>query len=177
MARIVDVSVGTLRVVYLIRGHKVLAAMLGFVESIIWLVAVAQIMRNMNNPLYYLTFAGGFAAGNYVGLFIEEKLAIGTSIIRIITERQADTLIERLRDAGYGVTHVDARGTTRDVKIIYSVVKRERMSKVLKIVREYNPRAFYTIEDVQFVRQEIQPRAHFQMNDGFLNWLRIQKKK
>ncbi len=177
MARIVDVSVGTIRIVYLIRGHKGLAASLGFVESLIWLVAVAQIMQNITNPLYYITFAGGFAAGNFVGLFIEEKLAIGNSIIRIITQREADELIEALRNAGYGVTHVDAHGATRAVKIVYSVVKREQAQKVLRIVREHNPKAFYTIEDVQFVRQEIQPRAHFQTNDGFLNWLRIQKKK
>jgi len=176
-ARIIDVSVGTIRIVYLIRGHKGLAAGLGFVESIIWLVAVAQIMQNITNPLYYVTFAAGFAAGNYVGLFIEEKLAIGNSIVRIITQREAGDLIEKLKSAGFGVTHVDAQGATSDVKVIYSIVKREQMPRVLRIVKEHNPRAFYTIEDVQFVRHEVQPRAHFQMNDGFLNWLRIQKKK
>jgi uncharacterized protein YebE (UPF0316 family) len=177
IARIVDVSVGTVRIVYIIRGHRVLAAILGFIESMIWLIAIVQIMQNITNPLYYITFAGGFAIGNYVGLFIEEKLAIGNSIIRIITQREADELVRSLNSAGYGVTHVDARGATSDVKIIYSVVKREDMPKVLRLVREYNPRAFYTIEDVQFVRQGIHSPSHFQSDDGFLNWLRIQKKK
>jgi len=177
LARIVDVSVGTVRIVYLIRGHKMLAAGLGFVESIVWLIAVVQIMQNITNPLYYITFAGGFAAGNYVGLYIEEKLAIGNSILRIITQREASELVERLNDAGFGVTHVDAHGRSSEVKIIYSVVKRDDLKRVLKIVREFNPKAFYTIEDVQFVREGIYSPQHFQMSDGFLNWLRIQKKK
>ncbi len=177
LARIVDVSVGTVRIVYLIRGHKVLVAVLGFVESVVWLVAIVQIMQNMTNPLYYVTFAGGFAAGNYVGLFIEEKLAIGNSILRIITQREASGLIEKLNDAGFGVTHVDAHGRTSEVKIIYSVVKRDDLKRVLKIVKEFHPKAFYTIEDVQFVREGIYSPHHFQMSDGFLNWLRIQKKK
>ncbi len=177
LARIVDVSVGTVRIVYLIRGHKMLAAGLGFVESIVWLIAVVQIMQNITNPLYYLTFAGGFAAGNYAGLYIEEKLAIGNSILRIITQREAEDLVERLNDAGFGVTHVDAHGRSSEVKIIYSVVKRDDLKRVLKIVREFNPKAFYTIEDVQYVREGIYSPQHFQMSDGFLNWLRIQKKK
>lgn len=177
LARIIDVSIGTVRIVYLIRGHKLLVAILGFAESIIWLVAVVQIMQNITNPLYYVTFAGGFATGNYVGLFIEEKLAIGNSILRIITQREASELVDKLNDAGFGVTHVDARGRTEEVKIIYSVVKRDDVKRVLKIVKETNPRAFYTIEDVQFVREGIYSPQHFQMSDGFLNWLRIQKKK
>jgi uncharacterized protein YebE (UPF0316 family) len=177
LARIVDVSIGTIRIVYLIRGHKLLVAILGFAESIIWLIAVVQIMQNMTNPLYYVMFAGGFAAGNFIGLQIEEKLAIGNSIIRIITQREASDLVDRLNQAGFGVTHVDAQGRVSDVKIIYSVVKREDLRRVLKIVKEYNPKAFYTIEDVQFVREGIHSPQHFQRNDGFLNWLRIQKKK
>jgi len=176
-ARIIDVSVGTIRIIYLIRGHKFLVVLLGFFESIIWLIAVSQIIQNITNPLYYISFAGGFAAGNYVGLFIEEKLAIGNSIIRIITQREASELVERLYDAGFGVTHVDAQGKTSDVKIIYSVVKRDDLARVLKIVKSYNPKAFYTIEDVQSVREGIYSPQHFQISDGFLNWLRIQKKK
>jgi len=177
LARIVDVSIGTVRIVYLIRGHKMLVVFLGFIESLVWLVAVAQIIQNITNPLYYVTFAAGFAAGNYVGLYIEEKLAIGNSIIRIITHREANELVEKLYDAGFGVTHVDARGRTSEVKVIYSVVKRDDLKKVLRIVKEYNPKAFYTIEDVQNVREGIYSPQHFQMSDGFLNWLRIQKKK
>lgn len=177
IARIIDVSIGTVRIIYLIRGHKMLAAILGFFESLIWLIAVVQIMQNITNPLYYVTFAGGFALGNYVGLFIEEKLAIGNSIIRIITQREASGLVEKLNNAGFGVTHVDAFGRTSEVKIIYSVVKRDDLHRVLKIVKEFNPKAFYTIEDVQYVREGIYSPQHFQINDGFLNWLRIQKKK
>ncbi len=177
IARIIDVSIGTVRIIYLIRGHKMLAAVLGFFESIIWLVAIVQIMQNITNPLYYITFAGGFAIGNYIGLIIEEKLAIGNSILRIITQREASELVEKLYNAGFGVTHVDAYGKTSEVKIIYTVVKRDDLHRVLKIVREFNPKAFYTIEDVQFVREGIYSPRYFQMSDGFLNWLRIQKKK
>lgn len=177
LARIVDVSIGTVRIVYLIRGQKALAALLGFFESIIWLIAVVQILQNITNPLYYITFAGGFAAGNYAGLFIEEKLAVGNSILRIITHREGSDLVEKLNDAGFGVTHVDAHGRSSEVKIIYSVVKRDDLKKVLKIVKEANPKAFYTIEDIQYVREGIYSPQHYQISDGFLNWLRIQKKK
>lgn len=177
IARIVDVSIGTVRIVYLIRGHKLLTAVWGFFESIIWLVAIGQIIQNITNPLYYVAFAGGFASGNYFGLMLEEKLAIGSSIIRIITQRKASELVDKLIGAGYGVTHVDAHGATSEVKIIYSIVKRGNVDQVLRIVREYNPRAFYTIEDVRFVREGIYSPPHFQTNYGLLNWLRIQKKK
>jgi len=177
LARVLDVSIGTIRIVYLIRGHKALAAALGFFESLVWLLAVAQIMRNLTNLYYYLAFASGFALGNFVGLYIEEKLAIGTSIIRIITGRDATDLVERLNDAGYGVTHVDARGRSTNVKVIFSVVKRDDLPKVLKIVKACNPTAFYTVEDVQKVREGVYPTQHYQLNDKFLNWLRVQKKK
>jgi len=92
LARILDVSVGTLRIIFVSKGFKKYAAFLGFFESLIWLIAVSQVMKHMDNWVTYVTFALGFAVGNYVGMLIEERIAIGNQIIRIITRRDATEL-------------------------------------------------------------------------------------
>lgn len=110
LARILDVSIGTLRIIFVSKGLKHFAAMLGFFESLIWLIAVTQVMQNLNSWQTYIAFALGFGAGNYVGVVLEERIALGNLLIRIITQKEADELVDVLRKAGYGVTSVDARG-------------------------------------------------------------------
>jgi len=153
LARIVDVSIGTLRIIFVSKGFKGLAAVLGFFESLIWVLAISQVFQNLNNWVTYVGFAGGFAAGNYVGILIEERLAMGNQIIRVITRRDAEALDGYLREAGYAVTSMDAEGIEGQVKILFMVCKRRELAKVLGIVTCYNPNAFYTIEDVRFVRE------------------------
>lgn len=152
-ARILDVSIGTLRIIFVAKGLKYFAALLGFFESLIWLVAVAQVMQNLNSWQTYVAFALGFAAGNYVGVVLEEKIALGNMLIRIITRREADELVHVLWEAGYGVTSVDAQGETGPVKLIFSIVKRKNIAKIISIIRKYNPNAFYTIEDMRYVNE------------------------
>ena len=149
-ARIIDVSIGTLRIIFLTRGMKYLAALLGFVESLVWIVAISQIMNNVNNWLAYLTFASGFACGNIVGIWLEEKIALGTLIIRIITRHEADDLVKALRTEGYGATSIPAEGEHGPVMAIFSIVRRKELPEVIALIRQYNPNAFYTIEDVRF---------------------------
>jgi uncharacterized protein YebE (UPF0316 family) len=153
--RICDVTLDTLRIIYVSRGLKILAASIGFFEVLIWLFAITQIFKNLTNPLYYVAYAGGFAMGNFVGIFIEERMAIGTVVIRIITQKDAAELIEQLKNAGYGVTHVDAQGAQGPVKIIFTIVKRKDIDHVLGIIQSSNPLAFYTIEDVRSVREGV----------------------
>ena len=110
LARILDVSIGTLRIIFVARGLKYFAAILGFFESLIWLLAVTQVMQNLTSWQTYIAFALGFAAGNYVGVVLEERIAIGNLLIRVITRKEADELVHVLWGAGYGVTSVDAQG-------------------------------------------------------------------
>jgi uncharacterized protein YebE (UPF0316 family) len=153
--RICDVTLDTLRIIYVSRGLKILAASIGFFEVLIWLFAITQIFKNLTNPLYYVAYAGGFAMGNFIGIFIEERMAIGTVVIRIITQKDADELIELLKNTGYGVTHVDAQGAQGPVKIIFTIVKRKDIDHVLGIIQASNPQAFFTIEDVRSVREGV----------------------
>jgi uncharacterized protein YebE (UPF0316 family) len=153
--RICDVTLDTLRIIYVSRGIKLLAASIGFFEVLIWLFAITQIFKNLTNPFCYIAYAGGFAMGNYVGILIEERMAIGTVVIRIITQKNADELIELLKNEGYGVTYMDAQGAQGPVKIIFTIVKRKNIEHVLEIIRSNNPQAFYTIEDVRSVRKGV----------------------
>ena len=159
MARICDVTLDTLRIIYVSRGLKFLAASIGFFEVLIWLIAITQIISNLTNPILYIAYASGFAMGNYIGITIEEKMAIGTVVIRIITQKDAAQLIEVLKADGYGVTHADAQGAHGPVKIIFTIVKRKDISFVLDIIQRFNPLAFYTIEDIRSVRQGVFPVA------------------
>jgi len=171
-ARILDVSLGTIRIVMISKGQKRIAPILGFFEVLIWLIAMGQIMQNLDNWTCYIAYAGGFASGNYIGMLIEEKLAVGIVTLQIITAMNADKLINALKLAGYGITYHNAVGGASGnmVSVIYSVVKRTDINKVVSMIREYNPNAFYSIGDVRFVNKEL--------SSAFVNkykWWRIGK--
>lgn len=152
-ARMLDVSIGTMRVVFTSRGYKNIAPLLGFIEVLIWLVAIGQVMQNLNNVACYLAWAGGFAAGNYIGLSLEERLAMGQVVIRTITAQPAVALIEKLRNEGYRLTAVDAQGARGPVNLLFLVVSRKKKDDVIKLITEFNPKAFYSIEDVRYVSE------------------------
>jgi len=156
-ARILDVTVGTLRIIFVSKGYKNYAALLGFIESLVWLLAVTQVMQRMDNWVTYIAFSLGFAVGNYVGLLLEERIAMGSQIVRIITKHDASELVRYLWDEGYGVTSVDATGESGPVKLIFMVAKRRKLEKIIAIIKKFNPNAFYTIEDVRFVRETYVP--------------------
>ncbi|MCK9298294.1 MAG: DUF2179 domain-containing protein [Methanoculleus sp.] len=149
LARICDVTIGTMRIIFVSRGMKMIAPVLGFVEILIWIVAIGQIFQNLTNPLNYFAYAAGFAAGNYIGMLVEERLAMGLALIRIITQRDATNLIDYLRAAGYGVTVLDAQGKQGPGKVLFSVIKRKSIRDVEDAIHEFNPKAFYSIEDVR----------------------------
>ncbi|MBW2637694.1 MAG: DUF2179 domain-containing protein [Deltaproteobacteria bacterium] len=157
LARIIDVTLGTMRIIYISRGVKFLAPLFGFFEILVWLVAIGQIMRNLNNPVYYIAYAVGFAAGNLLGIFVEERLVVGRVILRIITQKDATELAKHLRASGYGVTAVDAEGAKGPVKLLFTVIDRDKTESVVESVQTYNPRAFYSIEDVRRVKEGIFP--------------------
>lgn len=164
LARVVDVSIGTLKIILLSRGNKTLAPFLGFFEVLIWLLAVTRIFENLDNWVCYLAYAFGFALGSYIGILLEEKLALGFQLIRIITRKAADQLTDTLRGKGYGVTYIPAEGSSGKVGILYSVVSRKNMGDIIPVIKEHNPNAFYTIEDIRFIsqplREPLQSKTH-----------------
>ncbi|UCG51041.1 MAG: DUF2179 domain-containing protein [Candidatus Latescibacterota bacterium] len=157
LARVADVSLGTMRIVFISRGQKILAPIVGFVEILIWLFAIRQIIGNLDNVAFYASYAGGYAAGTFAGLRLEDKLALGSRIIRVITKADATELIQTLRKHGYGVTSVDAQGGDGKVHLFFSVIKRHDLPNVIELVNKFNPKAFYSIEDVRFAREGIFP--------------------
>lgn len=155
IARIIDVSLGTLRIIYISKGKRNIAPILGFFEVTIWLLAATRVFQNLDNWACYIAYGTGFALGSYFGMYIEEKLALGVQLIRIITRKEAKDLINFLRVKGYGVTAIRAEGSQGEVGVVYSVVNRKNIKDFVAIIKEYNPNAFYTIEDIRFVSQEI----------------------
>ena len=175
-ARVLDVSFGTIRIIFISRGRKFLAPAIGFFEILIWLVAIGKVMQNLNNVFCYIAYAGGFAAGNFIGIWIEEKLAMGTLMVQIVTRQDASALIDSLKSSGYGVTVVPAEGTTGQVHIVYSIIKRSALKDVVAIVKRFNSMAFYSIEDVKFASQPIFPLGKSWRDIRLLGLLRLFRK-
>ncbi len=157
LARIADVTVGTIRIIFVARGKKYLAPLLGFVEVFIWITVVSQIVGGAQNIVAYLAYAAGFAVGNYVGMLVEERLAIGTLVIRVILPKEESSLVERLRTKGYGATYVDGQGANGPVMLIYTVVMRKELPRVVGLIQECHPNAFFTVEELRSTAQGIFP--------------------
>ena len=157
-ARIMDVSLGTIRILFIARGIQTMAAVLGFFEVFIWLFVISGIMNNLS-PFYFVFYAAGFAAGNYVGITIERRLYIGKVALRVITREKADELLAYFRSSGMGITSVDAEGATGPVKILYSIIERRDLELVIDQVVQFNPKAFYSIEDVKKVSEGTFPMS------------------
>ncbi len=149
--RIVDQSIGTLRLIFAAKGLKKLAPAFAFFESFIWLVAIGQIMKHLDNIYCYVAFAAGYAAGNYFGILLEEKLSIGTVVIRVIPKKDTTELIRHLRADNYGVTVVPVDGMMGPTKMLFTTIRRKEAPRVIEIIREHNPTAFYTIDEVKVV--------------------------
>ena len=176
VARVVDVSMGTVRVVFISRGLKYLAPLVGFFEILVWLVAIGQIMKNLSNPVCYIAYAGGFAMGNFVGIWIAERLSLGVVLIRVITNRDASELVEYLRSEDYGVTSVDGHGTMGQVKVVFTIVPRREAERVVELVKKFNSKAFYSIEEVGFVGKDLSPVKKKWFNGTLSNLFRPARK-
>jgi len=157
LARVVDVTLGTLRIIFTSRGMRNLAPVLGFIETFIWIVAVSSIVKNAQNLAAFVGYAGGFATGTYVGLMIENKLAVGTVTFRAIIRRDTKELVKTLVAAGFGITIVDGQGSSGKVKIIYTTVKRQDLPVVIDIFHRIVPGAFISVEEVRSTEQGIFP--------------------
>jgi uncharacterized protein YebE (UPF0316 family) len=157
LARVTDVSLGTFRIIFTSRGRRYLAPLFGFIEVFIWITAMGQIIKNVNNVAAYLAYAAGFAAGNYVGMVLEDRLAIGTLLVRVIVPGSAAQLCDDLRQAGFGVTRVEARGASDRVTLVYTIVPRKSLQEVVDIIHGTHPKAFLSVEEVRSTLQGIFP--------------------
>ncbi|MGD2245178.1 MAG: DUF5698 domain-containing protein [Candidatus Aminicenantes bacterium] len=163
LARIIDVTLQTMRIVFISKGLKYLAPIVGFFEVIIWLLAMRAIVENLDNFACFIAYGAGFAMGSYIGMLLDRKLALGRAILRIITQKDATRLIEHLYSKGYGLTHLNAYGHRGKVKIIFMVIKKQMIPDLAAEIGRFNPRAFYSLEDVQYVSAGIFPSqaSHF----------------
>jgi uncharacterized protein YebE (UPF0316 family) len=155
--RICDVSLGTIRVIFISKGLKYIAPVIGFFEVIIWLVAIGQVMNNITNVASYIAYGGGFAAGTFIGMKVEEKISLGTVVVRVITPEDPAELIGYLRQRSFGVTIAEGEGSKGKVRIILSVIKRQNLDEVTRGIRQHLPRAFYSVEEVRSVAEGVFP--------------------
>ncbi len=156
-ARILDVSLDTVRIIFINKNLRLYVAFTAFFAVLIWLMVIRQIFQQLDNPICYLAYAAGYATGNFVGMLIENKISIGKVIIRIITRRESEELVQVLRASGYGLTVIDAEGATGPVKVIFTIVERSDINRVIGMIREHNPLAFYSVEDVRAVSEAVTP--------------------
>lgn len=154
MARVTDVSISTLRVMFVLSGKKNVAPFLGFFEALIWLLAIGQILQNINNPMSYIAYAGGFGMGTYVGMMFEEKLALGRVLVRVITPEPMPELIEYMKERDYRFTSVGAEGRFGKVNLLFTVMKRDSLKDYISKVKSCNNKAFYTIESVKRISED-----------------------
>lgn len=152
-ARIIDVSMGTVRLIFISKGMKKLSTIIGFFEVLIWIIAISKLINNLNHPILYFAYALGFATGTYVGMIIEEKLSFGKVMIRIIVQKDVKKLIDAFSKTEYPITFINAEGKKGKVKMIFSIIERRDLPKIKKIIEEINPSAFYSIEDIKYARE------------------------
>jgi uncharacterized protein YebE (UPF0316 family) len=156
-SRIIDVSLGTLRIIFVSKGFRILAPVMGFFEVLIWIIVISQVMQNLTNVVNYVAYAFGFAVGSFVGMSIERRLSLGMVVVRVITAQNAGELITFMRKEGYGVTVLNAEGSSGHVNVVFTVIKRTDVQDVVAHIKQFNPRAFYTVEDIQSVTEGVFP--------------------
>ncbi len=148
LARIVDVSLGTMRTIIVVRGYRVVAATIGFIEIVVWVVAVSGVLRDPTLPRV-IAYGLGFGLGNMVGIMIEQRLALGQQMIVLVSRDRTHSVVFALRLAGYTVTELAARGREGEVAMAFLVVPRRRTEHAVQIAQRADPTAFVTINDVR----------------------------
>jgi uncharacterized protein YebE (UPF0316 family) len=159
VAEIVVVTLSTIRIIFVSRGMKGLAALMGFFEVSIWLYAIGQIMQNLSDLRCYAAFAGGFTIGNYLGVLIHDKLALGQMVVRLVTGKGTAELTEGLKGIGYGVTRVDGQGARGPVQMVLTVIQRRDLGRVIDVIKRFDDKAFYSIDELYSTAAGIFPAA------------------
>lgn len=161
LARIVDVSMGTVRSLLANKGHKKVAPIIGFFEVTIWVSAMGIVVQNLGHWQNLLAYGLGYALGNFLGIFIEEKIALGNSVVRIITNDKAYDLAKILVEKGFRISLVNAQGNNGKVSIIFLLVKRKTLKSLIPLIKEHNPLAVYSVEDIRYADLKLESSEGF----------------
>ncbi len=149
--RVTDVSMGTVRTIMIMRGMRKWAALIGFVEVSIWVVAISRVIGNLNTVWTVAGYSGGFAAGTLLGMWIEDKLALGYTDVRIISMCKGQEITDIIRKAGYGATQLQAEGQSGPVYVTSVVTARKRVADIIRLVNKIDATAFITVEETRHV--------------------------
>ena len=144
--RLADQSLGTMRALLVAKNKPIYAALIGLVESAIWIVAISQVIKDIDDPVLIGAYAAGFAAGTILGSYIERIVGVGNIVVRIFSPANSPSVAEALRENGHGVTVIDGEGKDGPVKIYWCVIPRRKLKSVLKMIEEINPKAYVTTE-------------------------------
>ncbi len=147
--RICDVTLGTLRIIFVSKGERYKAPLVGFFEVFIWIVIISQVLARANDIVAYLAYAGGYASGTYVGMYIERRMALGVVLIRVFTKKSGKELAVLLNSRGHGSTCMQGEGALGKVDVVETVVSRKLMRFVEELISSYDPEAFYIVEDIR----------------------------
>jgi uncharacterized protein YebE (UPF0316 family) len=153
LLRVCDMTLDTLRVLFIVRGDRSVVWFLGFFQSAIWVLAITSVLGHLSNPLAWIGYAAGFATGNVVGMMIEDKLAIGYRHLRVISSQHGSEVAEAIRQAGYGVTEVAGQGRDGAVAVINASVRRRDLNRLERVIRQADPEAFIAAEEVRPVHR------------------------
>ncbi len=155
-ARICDVTLGTLRIIFISKGKKFLAPLFGFVEVLIWITVIGQVLEHSAGDIIcYIAYAGGYATGSFVGMLVEERIALGLHLIRVFTKKDGVGLVQLLNAANFGATTAAGKGVEGNVHIVETIVNRKDSYKVQTLITEYDSTAFYVVSDVRSVQRGI----------------------
>lgn len=157
--RIFDVSLGTLRIIFVSKGEKLKAPIIGFFEILIWVVIISQVFSRANDMITYLSYAAGYAAGNYVGILIEKRIAFGVILCRVYTNKSGTKLLKLFTLNGFGATMTHGTGSVNEVDIVETILDRKHLKKVSKIVLNFDKDAFYVIEDIRTRSRGVFPKS------------------
>lgn len=152
IAKVSDVSLATIRMIMVVKGKRLHAAAIGFVEVSIWVLAVGTVLSNLDDPINVIMYASGFAAGNYVGIMIEEKMALGSILVQVITYKKAMELVDVLREEGYGVTVVEGHGRNGINHLLNIMIQRKQLGRLNQLLDEHDQQAFVTILDTRSIK-------------------------
>ena len=149
LGRICDVTLGTLRIIFVSKGERNKAPIVGFLEVLIWIFIISQVFSHTSSPISYLAYAAGYASGNFIGILVENKIAFGFVLIRVYTKKDGHELAQLLNKSDYGSTFIKGEGAISKVGIIETVISRKSQNKVAAIIDTFDPDAFYVIEDIR----------------------------
>ena len=174
--RIIDVSCDTMRVIFAIRGKRVIAASLGFVQALVWIFAVANAVKHLNSVLHVLGYAGGYAMGTYIGVSLERAIAYGVATVRIVTKRAGLGIAAALREQGYGVTESHGVGRDGAVEVLNSVVQRRHLDDVLALVTAMDDEAFVTVEEPRVLLGGSIAEREWALAGPLGRWMRLRQR-